>query len=239
MGNKILLHITIIVILSAGLLSCIGTKPKIEIEPDKKLNIKVVDDAGNILSGAQVQMSKGNNELLTQTKETNLDGFLTFEEIFKLPVTLNASYTEGYVPKTVTITRRDFPPNKRTIEKNIVLERRKTTIYGRVIDRATGEPIKEIITIKTYPFELIEQTEVDGSYRISTTEFSEGDIITVYAEKIGMYEKNSVQVTILNYWGENRVPEISLKAIPQTETDIMTSDSTETYETGGGVLIDF
>lgn len=214
--------------------SCGPPSIKVKYEPGKRINVRVLDDDGNTVDGARIIMSR--KDYFPLEKTVNKNGLATFDEIFKLPFNLEVQHTEEYNFITRLVTKDDFSNGKRLVEIPIELERKKTTILGRVVDKETGKPIGELVRIDTYPVIIIEKTKVDGTYRISSTDFDEGDLIKVSATLEG-YEDDHTTVTIKNYWGENVVPEISIKRLPGSTIDIDTeseiiidNDGTVTFD---------
>ena len=189
-------------------------------EENKRLNVTVKDDEDNPVEDATITMVKKG---WLDERTTNQDGSTTFEKIYKLPFELRIQHGESYIPETITVAEDDFPNNKRVVDIPIILERKKTIIKGRIIDKETNQPIPEPVTITTYPYEIFEKTKKDGTYRIASAEFEKGDEIEINA-KVKNYTTGLKTITITNYLGENVVPEISLERIAKTDSTVIAPD---------------
>jgi len=198
-------------------LSCsgIGSSKNVDVEYVKKrINVTVKDDGNNPVKNATITMSKKNWPVVKKT--TNQYGATTFYEIYTLPFELNIQHGKAYIPKAVSITESDFPYNKRSADIAVTLERRKTVIVGRVIDEETGQPIPNVVTVSAYPYfdiSNVETTWKDGTYRIASSELEKGDEVEIKANIRG-YNENFRKITITNYLGINKVPDISLTPNP-------------------------
>lgn len=211
-------------------------------ESNLRIIINVRDEEDNPIVGVKVTMIEGEvanrrrGEPQRISFKTHQDGNISIQPIYRLPFRIEVSHSEEFIPQTVKIREHLFPGNKLSTEVFITLPRRKTVIVGKVVDSDTTDPIA-LASIKVSPLDYLEEiTDKNGRYRIESSQFYEGGIYTVSAERTekGMinYAKDSQQVTIVNYWGENEVPEIRLKALDPDSVEVDTSE--QEVRTGPG-----
>ncbi len=208
-------------------------------ESNLRILIDVRDEEGNPIGDAKVTMIEGEvanrrrGEPRRISFKTHQDGNISIQPIYRLPFRIEVSHSEEFISQTEEIYQHLFPGNKLSTKVSITLPRRKTVIVGKVVDKDTTDPIA-LANIEVSPLELMEKTDETGNYRIESSLFYEWTIYTVSAERTekGMinYEKDFQQVKIVNYWGENEVAEIRLKAIPRDTVVVTTDDPPEIPE---------
>ena len=229
----------IIFVILFTLIGCGGTKPP-KTTSGIQINIMVVDDNDKALNGATVMVSyaDGNSETFT----TNLEGNISLYNVNSFPVTVNAENGKNYKPNHLEIKKEDINDDLSSRQKRIRIERRKTIIFGRVVDIDTGEalPISAgPVTITTEPPSDITQTDRTGAYEIGSTDFEEGVFIAVRAQLPGKYEESTELAEINNYWGRNKVPTLGLKKLPGWEPPVLSDDSIKVIDqppTGPAVI---
>lgn len=237
-------YIRLIVLIALACVYCcsIFRPHKICYEKEYRILVQIKDEEDKPVENATVKMIEGMPTVTRKIErksiiyETHQDGSISIQPIYCFPFHLEVSHGEAYIPQTIKISHHLFPGNRRSTEVFVILPRRKTVIIGIVLDRDTSKPIP-VTTIKVSPLGIIETTDKNGDYRIDSSQFYEGSIYTVSAEKSGKYEKYSQQVTIDNYWGENKVPDIRLKALPQDDVEVMVGDSIEVRPPTGVIRI--
>lgn len=209
-------------------------KPK---RPPLSIHVTVRDEEDNLIAGAEVRITEdapsrgGKKEPKSMTYATLKDGTRHIQTTFSLPLRIHVSHGEAYFSKTVTIHEGFFSEKQKSTTIDVVLPRRKTVISGNVVDMDNDEPI-DCATVYVKLFEdLIKTTDKDGKYEIQSADFYEGELLTVSAERteksMKRYGMKEQQVTIHNYWGENKVPEIRLKCLTP---DSITTDTTQSKQ---------
>jgi len=217
--NKLIIFVVLF-----SLMGCSSSKPG-KRASGVQINIMVVDD-DTVLGGATVNVSyaDGNSESFT----ANSQGRLTLYNVSSFPVSVYVENGKNYKPTDLIIKKESINDDPSSREKRIRLERRKTIIYGLVVDISTGAALSSsagLVTITTEPPSDIVLTDKSGAYEIGSTDFEQGVTIAVRAQLPGKYEENTKTVEIANYWGKNKVPTIGLKKLPGWEPPVLSDDS--------------
>lgn len=194
-------------------------------DKERRITVLVKDEDDNPIERATIKMKKTTKgEERSETWDTHKEGTITIQPIYLLPFELEISKGDEFILQTISVTVREFGNNRMSTEIPVTLIRRKTTILGRVVDRDTDKPVP-LITVKVSPLSGLETlTNKEGRYRIESAAFYDGGEYTLSAEKWGKYEKGQQTVTITNYWAENPVPDISVKALEQDTVGVKAGD---------------
>ena len=233
-----LVNACLILICTVIISGCITTSPT--KNAGWQVNINVVDEFDGSISDATVNIGSENDNRTMY--KTNSVGSVTIYNISKFPFTLEVYKDESYHLVRRVIEREDIDSEPSARQIHILLERKKTTITGIVVDIDTGEalPISAgPITITTEPPSDIIQADRTGAYEIGSTDFEEGVFIAVRAQLPGKYEESTELAEINNYWGRNKVPTLGLKKLPGWEPPVLSDDSIKVIDqppTGPAVI---
>lgn len=155
-------------------MSCIGSKPKV-------ITVQVIskDEGGKPLPGAQVTIAKGKEARQVTTQE---NGRMTIETKYAPPFSLKVSYPgdDSFLDTELEITEKDFPGERQQIFKEIYIEKKKTTITGKIVDWESGKPVP-IVSVRVEPnIKTVVDSDTAGVFILKSPDFQEGIIYTVY-----------------------------------------------------------
>ena len=234
MKNLNFTRIILFLFLLIGLLqySC-GLKP-----PEKQIRVQVVseDDDSKGLAGAMIVLKKGKK---MRSFETLDNGNVTITNILQPPFIMEVSYPKDsdYLPKIVEIDMEKFG-SRTSIFETIILEKKTTTIIGKVIDKESLEPVPSI-TVKLTPGDLIINTEEDGSFSFKSSKIKNGITYTIIFKrdtpiKVGdisyTYEEKKSEITSIDLFKVNDIGEFEIKRLEREASEVI--HKTRTVEQG-------
>ena len=142
----------------------------------RSLPVQVVskDENSKAIKGATIRMMRGKD---SKTFHTIEGGRVTIEPAYKLPFQLEVSYKadDMYLPKTIDITEDNFNEGKLFIVR---IERKKTVITGKVVDKQTKEPLP-VVTVEVKPKVTYVQTDSLGIFHVQSAEIKQGLTYTI------------------------------------------------------------
>ena len=179
---KLIVKFTILAISMFFTISCIGPKPKV-------ITVQVIskDEGGKPLEGAQVVVSKGKESRQLATLE---NGRTTIETKYATPFQLRVSYPfdESFLDAEIEITDNDFPGDRQQIFKEVYIEKKKTTITGRIVDWETKKPVP-VVSVRVEPgISTIIDSDTSGVFTLQSPDFKEGVMYTIYFTRSRPYK---------------------------------------------------
>jgi len=211
-----LFKLFVLILLSYGImLSCSGSGSQILKAPAKIEGVVYEAESGNPVANATVNIIYDDPQLNTtpKTLRTDPSGKYLITGFYRSPLKLNISAPK-FEEMTVAITKEEFDNasgNNYQFHKEVPLQRKFTSILGRIVRNDTFEPIPEV-TIQTKPTTQILASNEEGKFEIQIREdvdkFQNGItlILTHY-----MF-KTETKEAMLELYERNDFGDIQLKA---------------------------
>ena len=147
-------------------------------QPPKVLTVQVISkDGGQPLSGAVVTIEKDRKN---RSNTTIQGGRTTIDPAYEPPFMVKVEYPfdETYLPAKVEIKESDFD-SRPQLFKEISLEKKKTSIKGKIIDSITRKSVP-IVSVSIDPgIPQMIDSDTSGIFLLQSSNFKNGIIYTI------------------------------------------------------------